>query len=75
MKNLYKDHWQAYLKLGLIPYPASRNGKNPIGRRREDEGLEERIGGQIFILYFLKLLLRRRGENLVKNKDATPKLS
>jgi len=42
---------------------------------RKDWGSNERIGGQIFILYFLKLLLRRLEENLVKNKDSTPGLS
>lgn len=43
------------------------------------EGVERKfksqMRGQIFILYFLKLLLRRREENLVKNKDSTPGLS
>ena len=30
MNGIYKDHWQSYLKLGLIPYPASKNSKSPI---------------------------------------------
>jgi P4 family phage/plasmid primase-like protien len=36
VKNLYKDKWKSYLKLGLIPYPASRNGKNPIVPWKDD---------------------------------------
>jgi putative DNA primase/helicase len=35
-QQIYKDHWQSYLKFGLIPYPASRNGKNPIVPWKED---------------------------------------
>lgn len=29
-ESLYKNHWHKYRELGLMPYPASRNGKNPI---------------------------------------------
>ena len=28
--NIYKDNWKRYRDLGLIPYPASPKGKNPI---------------------------------------------
>lgn len=33
MKNqreqIFKEHWQSYLKLGLVPYPASKTYKGP----------------------------------------------
>lgn len=32
----YRDHYQSYLKLGLIPYPASKSGKNPIVQWKDD---------------------------------------
>ena len=41
MKTLYKDHWQSYLKLGLIPFPALKTDKYPLdeikwGQYQED---------------------------------------
>lgn len=32
----FKRHWRKYQELGLIPYPASRKGKNPIPQWGED---------------------------------------
>jgi len=32
----FKHYWKSYLKLGLIPYPASKSGKNPIVPWKDD---------------------------------------
>lgn len=34
--QLFKNNWKLYSKLGLIPYPASKNGKNPIVQWKDD---------------------------------------
>lgn len=33
--TIFKDNWRSYQKLGLIPYPASKNGKNPIPKWKD----------------------------------------
>jgi hypothetical protein len=33
--NIFKDNWRSYQKLGLIPYPASTKGKNPIPKWKD----------------------------------------
>ncbi len=35
-QQIYKDHWQSYLNLGLIPYPASKTYKGPIVPWKDD---------------------------------------
>lgn len=34
--NIFKDNWKRYRELGLIPYPASPKGKNPIPQWKDD---------------------------------------
>jgi hypothetical protein len=36
MADIFKDNWKRYKDLGLIPYPASPKGKNPIPQWRDD---------------------------------------
>jgi putative DNA primase/helicase len=34
--HVFKDNWRAYQNLSLIPYPASKSGKNPIVPWKDD---------------------------------------
>jgi len=35
-KHIFKDNWRSYQALGLIPFPASRRGKNPLVKWKDD---------------------------------------